>query len=198
MVSIMADLPEKIRAFIAIRAGAEVERAIIDLIARLRSDDDGIRWVSSSNLHLTLKFLGPAVPIENIRRLQPELEAIAADTDAFEVESAGVGGFPDLRRPNVVWVGLRSERLFELAAHIDDAALRCGFERERRAFNPHLTIGRLRRPRLDPATRTRIEAAKNRAFGISTIREMTLYRSTTAPTGAIYEALAKFQFKSTI
>jgi hypothetical protein len=56
MVSIMADLPEKIRAFIAIRAGAEVERAIIDLIARLHADHDGIRWVSSSNLHLTAEI----------------------------------------------------------------------------------------------------------------------------------------------
>jgi RNA 2',3'-cyclic 3'-phosphodiesterase len=194
----MADLPEKIRVFIAIRVDAHVEREISDFIAELRSDDDGIRWVSSANLHLTLKFLGPAVPIENIRRLQPELEAIAADTDAFEVEAAGVGGFPDLRRPNVVWVGLRSERLIQLAARIDHAASRCGFERERRAFNPHLTIGRLKRPRLDSETRKRIEAAKNRAFGISTIREMMLYRSITASTGATYEALAKFQFKSPI
>jgi RNA 2',3'-cyclic 3'-phosphodiesterase len=192
------ELPAKIRAFIAVRVNADVERAIIDLIAQLRSHDDGIRWVSSANLHLTLKFLGPAAPIENIRRLQPELEAIAADTLAFEVEAAGVGGFPDLRRPNVVWVGLRGERLIELAARIDDAASRCGFARERRAFNPHLTIGRLKRPRLDSETRTRIEAAKNRTFGTSTIREMTLYRSITAPTGATYEALAKFQFKSTI
>ena len=194
----MPDLREKIRAFVAIRAGPEVEGAVDDLVAQLRSHDDGIRWVSSANLHLTLKFLGPTVPIEQIRRLQPELEAIAADITALEIEVADVGGFPDLRRPNVLWVGLRSDRLIELASRVDAAASRCGFERERRAFNPHLTIGRLKRPRLDVETRTRIEAAKNRAFGSSMIREMMLYRSITGTSGATYEALAKFQFKSAI
>jgi RNA 2',3'-cyclic 3'-phosphodiesterase len=187
---------DTLRAFIAVRVSIEVEGAIDDVIAHLRSDDDGIRWVSSANLHLTLKFLGPAVPIEKIRGLQPELAAIAANTNGFEVEVTGVGGFPDLRRPNVLWVGLCSEPLIELATRIDDAASRCGFERERRAFNPHLTIGRLKRPCLDAETRTRIEAAKNRAFGTSTIREMTLYRSITGAGGATYDALAKFQFKS--
>jgi 2'-5' RNA ligase len=191
-------LPEKIRAFIAIRVSSEVERAIADLIAQVRSHDDGVKWVSPANLHLTLKFLGPAVALEKINRIQSELEKIAADTIAFEVAAAGVGGFPDLRRPNVLWVGLRSDLLNELAAHIDEAASRCGFEREQRAFNPHLTIGRLKRPRLHSHTRASLEAAKNRAFGASTIREMTLYRSITAAGGPTYEALAKFQFKSPI
>ncbi len=79
-----------------------------------------------------------------------------------------------------------------------DAASRYGFEREQRAFNPHLTIGRMKRLRLDSATREGLEAAKNRTFGTSTIREMTLYRSITGAGGPTYEALAKFQFKSPI
>ena len=192
----MPELPEKIRAFIAVRVSPEVERAIEDMIGELRAPNDGIKWVASTNLHLTLKFLGPAVPLEKVHRLQPELEQIAADTAAFELEAAGVGGFPDLKRPHVLWVGLRSDALKELAARIDDAASRCGFEREQRAFNGHLTIARLRRPHLHSATRARIEAAIKRDFGASTIREMTLYRSITTPAGSIYDALAEFQFKS--
>jgi 2'-5' RNA ligase len=192
----MSDLPPRIRAFVAIRVDAEVERAIEDLIAQLRSPDDGIKWVSSANLHLTLKFLGPSVPLEKIHRLQPELEEIAADTVAFDIEAAGVGGFPDLRRPNVLWVALQCDALNELATRIDDAASRCGFAREQRAFNPHLTIGRLKRPHLDSHTREGLEAVKNRIFGASMIREMTLYRSITGAGGPTYEALAKFQFKS--
>jgi 2'-5' RNA ligase len=192
----MPELPEKIRAFIGIRVDTDVERAIEDLIAQLRSHDGGIKWVSSANLHLTLKFLGPSIPLEKIQRIQPELETIAADTIAFEVEASGVGGFPNLRRPNVLWVGLRSEPLIELAARIDDAASRCGFAREQRAFNGHLSIGRLRRPRVHPATRQCIEKVLRRDFGTSTIREMTLFRSITAAAGPVYEALAKFQFKS--
>jgi 2'-5' RNA ligase len=188
--------PEKIRAFVAIRVSPAVERAIEDVIGELRAHDDGIKWVSSANLHLTLKFLGAAVPLQKIPRLQLELTKIAEATVPFELEALGLGGFPGLKHPQVLWVGFRGDALQELAARVDDAASQCGFEREQRAFNGHLTIGRFKRPRLHSATRTRIDAAINRDFGTSTIREMTLYRSITASTGPIYEVLAKFQFKS--
>jgi len=187
---------KKIRAFVAIRVSSDVQRGIEDLIGELRNNYDGIKWASPGNLHLTLKFLGPAIPIEKVHRLQLELDAIAADTAAFQLSAAGVGGFPDLKHPHVLWVGLRSDALLDLAARIDDAASRCGFEREERAFRGHLTIARLKRPLLYPETRTRIEAVSKRDFGTSSIREMMLYRSITAPTGPIYEVLAKFQFKS--
>jgi 2'-5' RNA ligase len=189
---------EKLRAFIAIHVSLEVQRTIEDLIAGLRAPDDRIKWVSSTSLHLTLKFLGPAVPVAKIHSLQPELDAIAAQTTAFQLNAAGVGGFPDLKHPQVLWVGLRSDSLLELAARVDEAASRCGFEREQRAFRGHLTIARLKRLQLYPEIAARLETALERDFGSSTIREMTLYRSITAPAGPIYEALAKFQFKSPI
>ena len=190
------DLPEKIRAFVAIRVSTNVQRAIEDAIAELRTDHDGIKWASAVNLHLTLKFLGPAVALEKLRLLQPELETIAARTAAFELEAAGLGGFPNLKHPHVLWVGLRSNALYDLATRIEDAASRCGFEREQRSFRGHLTIARLKRPLLHPETRARIEAAMTRDFGSSTIGEMTLYRSITAAAGPIYEALRIFEFKA--
>ena len=115
---------------------------------------------------------------------------------AFDLDASGVGGFPDLKHPQVVWIVLRCDALKDLAARIDEAASRCGFEREQRAFNGHLTIVRVRRPRLHSETRRRLEAMAGRRCGISSIREMTLYRSITAATGPVYEPLAKFQFKS--
>ena len=192
----VAEAFEKIRAFIAVRVDAEVERAIAELVAQLRSHGDGVKWTSPANLHLTLKFLGPAVAAEKIRLLEPELLKIAGATEAFDLEASGIGGFPDLKRPQVLWVGLRGDALRNLAARVEEACARFGFERERRAFNGHLTIGRLKRARLQSDTRGRVEAVMERNFGSSTIREMTLYRSITASAGPIYEALSKFQFKS--
>jgi 2'-5' RNA ligase len=65
-----------------------------------------------------------------------------------------------------------------------------------RPFRGHLTIARLKHPHLHAETRARIEAATAREFGVSTIREMTLYRSTTTPGGSIYQALRNFEFNS--
>jgi 2'-5' RNA ligase len=190
----VADLPDNIRAFVAIRVDADVQRAIADLIMELSAQRNGIKWVSTANLHLTLKFLGPAVPLGNLERLIPELEKIAADTKPFGLEASGVGGFPDLKHPQVLWVGFRSDVLSDLASGVEEAASRCGFAREPRAFNAHLTIGRLKNPRLRSETRARIDAAMNRDFGASTIREMTLYRSITAVAGPIYQGLRDFKF----
>jgi 2'-5' RNA ligase len=192
----METLPEKIRAFIAIRVSLEVQRSIENAIGVLRTPDDGIKWTSSANLHLTLKFLGPAVPIEKIHNLDRELKVIAADTEAFDVDATGVGGFPNLGRPRVLWVGLESDALVDLANRIEDAAARCGFPRDDRAFNPHLTIARLKTPRLSAETRASLESARERKFGASTIREMTLYRSLITSRGSTYEALSKFPFNS--
>ena len=192
----MAELPDKIRAFVALHASAEVESAIADLIEELRAPRDGIKWAARSNLHLTLKFLGPAVPIAKIRALEPALKTVAAESAPFKLRAAGVGAFPNMERARVIWVGLESDALIELARQVDDAAARCGFEREHRVFTGHLTIGRIDSPRGWRRTRRALEAVREREFGISLIRDMTLYRSTLTPRGSIYDALAVFRLSA--
>ena len=192
----MDDLPEKIRSFIAIRVSPEVHRAIDEMVEELRVPRDGVRWVSSANLHLTLKFLGPAVPIDRIQMLTRELDATAAKIAPFEVEASGVGGFPNLRRPRVLWVGLHGEALLDLASEVEAAAERCGFPREGRAFSAHLTIARISVPRLKVETRAKLEGVADRRFGSSTIRQMTLYRSRLSSKGSVYEALKEFPFSA--
>lgn len=193
----MTELPETVRAFVAIRVSEEVERAIGELIDELRRPGDGIKWVTARNLHLTLKFLGPSVPIAKIENLKRELEKVAARTAAFEIDAAEVGGFPDLNRPRVLWVGLESPALMELARAVEDTAERCGFEREKRAFSAHLTIARIRAPHGWARTMRALERARERRFGVCRVAEMAIYSSTLAPQGSIYEALATFSFPAT-
>jgi 2'-5' RNA ligase len=188
----MQPLPEKIRAFIAVRMSDEIEAALTEFIDALRTQRDGIRWVRRQNLHVTLKFLGPAVDAQMIAPLADALHALAAATAPFELRARGVGGFPDLARPRVIWVGLESAELAALCAHIDETAAGCGFERETRPFAGHLTIGRVRGWRGYRAVRERLEAARERDFGASRIDSMTLYRSTLADNGSIYDPLATF------
>ncbi len=190
----MPETPQTVRAFIAIRVGEQIERAIAELIDELRRPGDGIKWVSVRNLHLTLKFLGPAVPIGKLEPLTRELGKIAERTAAFEIDAAEVGGFPDLNRPRVLWVGLSSAALMELAWAVEDTAERCGFARERRPFTAHLTIARIREAHGWGKTMRVLDKARERRFGACKVGEMLLYSSTLGPNGSIYEPLATYSF----
>src|SRR5579863_4883763 len=130
-----ASLPERVRAFIALRLDATVEREIAALIDRLRTpgsgdQESGIRWVRSANFHLTLFFLGPAVPRERLLPIAQALGAIAELTAPFVIAARGVGVFPNLARPRVIWIGLEGGDLSALAARVANAGARCGFTPE--------------------------------------------------------------------
>ncbi len=191
----MPDCARTVRAFIAVRVSQPIERSILEMVEELRRPGDGIKWVGARNLHLTLKFLGPAVAVGKLEPLGRELEKIAARTASFEIEVAEVGGFPDLRRARVLWVGLRSDALMSLAGALEDAAERCGFERERRAFSAHLTIARIRDPQGWGRTARAVEQARERRFGSCKVAEVILYRSTLSAGGSIYDPIATYPLR---
>jgi RNA 2',3'-cyclic 3'-phosphodiesterase len=195
-----ASLPERVRAFIALRLDATVEDAIAALIERLRAPqndmndirEDGIRWVRRANFHLTLFFLGPSVPRERLASISEALGAIAEATAPFEIAARGVGVFPNPARPRVIWVGLEGDELAALAARVAEAAARCGFAPERRPYSPHLTIGRVRSLNSPGRLRRALSETADSSFGVSRIDGVKLYRSELGPQSSIYHELAAF------
>lgn len=175
----------------------EVEAALADFIEVQRLGAKGIQWMRRANLHVTLKFLGPAVESQKLAALAGMLERVAHATAPFRVDARGIGGFPDLMRPRVIWAGLESEALGALAREVESAAERCGFERERRGWSGHLTIGRVRNLRSGRSALRTLEKERGREFGVSEIAAMTLVRSHLAPAGSTYEPLASFAFVRT-
>src|SRR5271169_5943604 len=171
-----------VRAFVAIRMSEPVEDAVARTIDELRHPHDGVRWVPRANLHITLKFLGPAVDAHRLQELTIGLRQLAAKTEPFELAASGIGAFPDLDHPRAIWVGLHSVEsgaLAALAARLETVAADYGFDREKRRWSGHLTIGRV----------------GDRPIAAQTRDALTLYRSHLAPTGANYEALATFLFQ---
>jgi 2'-5' RNA ligase len=197
-----ASLPERVRAFIALRLDAAVEEAIAGMIERLRAPENsirqddtrerGIRWIRRANFHLTLFFLGPAVPRERLAPIADALETIAKATAPFEVAAHGVGAFPNPARPRVIWVGLHGDALAALAARVAEAAGRCGFGPQWRAYSPHLTIGRVRSLRSPGRLRRSLSAEADSSFGVSRIERVMLYRSEPGPQSSTYHELAAF------
>lgn len=192
-----AALPATLRAFIALKLDRTVEAEISALIDRLRSPNDGIRWVRPSNFHLTLFFLGPAMARERIGPVAEALGTVAATSAPFDLEARGMGVLPDAARPRVIWIGLHSPELIELAECVAEAVERCSFRRERRGYLPHLTIGRVRSPKSWRAMRLKFEQAADRNFGISRIGRIILYRSELGSESARYHEIAAFPLGAT-
>jgi len=197
-----ASLPERVRAFIALRLDAAVDDAIAGLIERLRAPENsirqddtrerGVRWIRRANFHLTLFFLGPAVPRECLAPIADALETIARTTAPFEIAARGVGAFPNPARPRVIWVGLHGEALAGLAARVAEAAGRCGFAPERGVYSPHLTIGRVRSLKSPGRLRRALGEVADSSFGVSRIERVMLYRSEPGPQSSTYHELAAF------
>lgn len=133
------------RTFIALNLRPELRDQLHDATAPLRDLlGRGVAWVAAPSLHVTLKFLGdiPEALVERLRLvLAPEVRKLGP----ISLRVGGVGAFPSMGRPNVLWVGVDANpalaRLYHL---VEDACASLGAPRERRPFHPHVTIGRVR------------------------------------------------------
>lgn len=131
-------IPRTARMFIAI---APAEATCTDL-ARIFSESDQMKWQSSDSLHVTLKFLGQ-VDEKRADEVAATLREIQVEPYNLSVE--GMGVFPNENDPQVLWAGLGNghPRLHQLRKNIEDALIPLGFEPERKAFVPHITLARL-------------------------------------------------------
>ena len=153
------------RTFVAVfpprRVREELSRAARDLPA-----SKGFHLIGPEKLHLTLKFLGD-VAEDDLRRVKQALEPLREGHEPFEVSTSGFGAFPSERRARILWAGVGegSEPLRAVAQHVEDLLEPAGFDREKRPYVPHLTLGRARghKAKLDanvspPALRFRVSA----------------------------------------
>ena len=133
------------RLFVALNLPAAERRRIVETTRGLREGEFAVRWVGPEQLHVTLKFLGE-VRDARVAEIERAVEGAARAADPFELRLGGVGGFPNLRSPRVVWLGIEPvPELETLYAEVETRLEALGFERETRPFHPHLTLGRARR-----------------------------------------------------
>lgn len=180
-----------IRAFIAINISPEIAQRLNVISGELQQMLRGvpIRWVPVENIHITLKFLGD-VSESNLDLLKEMLEAEVARHPQLEISAGELGAFPSIRRPRVLWVNVQAPpELVALQRGIDNEAARLGYDREERAFSPHLTLGRVSRNANSSDARRISEVLEKYVvgyIGAARIREVILYRSDLYPNGAVY------------
>ncbi len=178
------------RLFIALELTAPVQQALADIQNALRDHLPRARWTKPQGTHLTLKFLGEA-QAQQVMAIRAALEEIAARHQPFSLLLSGVGAFPRLSNPRVIWVGLAAnENLQKLQADVERAIAPLGFSTENRAFRGHLTLARLEGQSWPPELRQRFLDLAKLAVGIEwRVNQIILFRSELARGGAIYTPL---------
>jgi 2'-5' RNA ligase len=149
---------EPIRTFIAVELPQEIRLELETLQARLKlPNQPWVKWVDPHGIHLTLKFLGN-IATDRVDEIIEAMREAAGGIPALHLELKGMGAFPNLKRVQVVWVGLEGEieQLRQLQQRIEASLSRLGFARESRPFTPHLTLARVR---------DRASAEDRQAFG---------------------------------
>jgi 2'-5' RNA ligase len=183
-----------VRCFVAIDVPPAVREAVAGAQSALRraAPDADVRWADTTQLHLTLKFLG-AVPDERVPAVSAAVEAAVSGVAPLELAVGGLGGFPALRRARVLWAGLGGAvaELAALASAVERTVAPLGFVPEERPFHGHLTIGRVRSPRGGRALASAVEAAGAPHLGSWTAGEVVLYQSRLHPKGAVHTPVTR-------
>lgn len=186
---------EKIRTFIAIEIPEDIKKKIATLIDGLKERLPDVSWVKPSTLHITLKFLG-SVEKERIEPIERTLEKIGSETSPFELVIADVGGFPSLRAPRVLWIGVRhSPELSLLYERVEKGLEGHGFEPEHRPFKPHLTLCRIKKEAQRAKLSRELERIKPAICESFVADGIILFKSELNPRGAIHTPLKYIGFK---
>lgn len=136
----------RVRSFIGVEVGDEVRRKAVALQKQLAKTGAGVKWAAEGGMHVTLLFLGEL----DDRDILPVCKAVsaAAKTEpGFPLRVSGVGAFPNVRRPKVIWGGITdgTDPLRRLYTRIEAKLLDLGvYRQEERDYTPHLTLGRVR------------------------------------------------------
>lgn len=184
------------RTFIAIDLEEGIKKELAALVEEIRPLGKNVRWVTPAGMHLTLKFLGE-ISVPDSRDVCGTVEQIVGQHPTFALVLKGRGVFPPGRRdPRVLWVGVEDNpSLIELQADVERGLEKLGWEREKRDYHPHLTIGRVKFPSRLDALLAEFEKNRGRSFGEMRVLRLTFFQSTLKPWGAEYSVIAEFNLK---
>jgi 2'-5' RNA ligase len=183
-----------LRLFFALATPGPIRTRIFALSQALRDSGAEAKWEPPEKLHCTVKFLGNTNP-DLLDLLKEKASILSASCPVLRIRYRGLGCFPSLRDPRVVWVGMEEPEgnLAALHRDLDRALADLGIEPEQRAFHPHLTLGRVRgRRNLDHLIR--LLESLTLENEPAPLTELLLMKSDLRPSGSVYTTLQAFPF----
>jgi 2'-5' RNA ligase len=184
----------RIRTFIAVDVGEAIRAEGAALQQQLgRALGDGIKWTDTESMHITLLFLGEVEELDVLSVCRAVAEAVR-DVAPFRLEVKGVGAFPTLRRPKIVWGAVTdgAEALKQLHDLIEAPLLEMGtYRSEERAYTPHLTLGRIANEDRAGTWSTALAKLSGWHAGETQVREVHVMRSEPGREGPVYTVLSR-------
>jgi len=179
------------RLFIAV--DININEALVKLTGSYKSKltNEKIRWADPAGMHLTLAFLG-----DMDERQEKMAAGIVSDTAAsfepFSISFTGTGLFRDLRRPRVIWLGIKADdTLFDLRDMLCRKLEKEGLYKDEKPFKPHLTLGRMKHIKDRELLSSLLSATTGHELPSQTVSEIVLYESLLKPGGPVYKKIRK-------
>ena len=186
-----------IRLFIALTISDDVKTKLGKIIQHLQSKNSDVKWVTPNNLHLTIKFIGNCDQAQ-VSGIITQLEQAASVHSPVQSSFTGLGGFPSLEKPKVIWIDIEKnrEQIISLAKDVDQSLTMIGFEKDSKLFKPHLTLGRVKKDIKSVGSMSFLKEIK-RADIDTCFDSLELIHSTLTQRGPIYKTLHKISLNET-
>ncbi len=182
------------RTFIAV--DMQVGQELSSIINKLRADlaEEQIKWVDFNTFHLTLAFLGET-SVEIVKRLERGFLENLTDITPFSLNLRNIGTFGTSAHPTVIWIGVEPSGMLQKLYNGVSAIISAhGFVPDDRGFNPHVTLGRVKRQGNADIFGKMLLAYRGQFFQSSKINKVVVYQSALNPKGTIYTPLYEHYF----
>ena len=186
------------RLFFAVLLPDEMISRVADAQEGLKREitDSGVKWTRPEQFHFTVKFLG-ATPPEKLQSILAAARSARDGRNSFEVSLGGLGAFPTMNRPGILWVGVKkgAESLASLALQLDGILVKYGYKIEKRPLTPHITLARIKTYSGEAEAAKILKTAHIDEIGTVSVDRFVLMRSTLQPTGSEYTVVEEFPYK---
>jgi 2'-5' RNA ligase len=185
----------RVRTFIGVEIGDDIRKKAVALQQQLARTGAGVKWTTPESMHVTLLFLGE-IDERDILPVCRVVEAVAGREPPFPLRVSGVGAFPTIRRPKVVWGGITdgAEPLRRLYGLLEAKLLDLGvYRKEERGYTPHLTLGRVKGEAEGVTLAPELTKLLAWDGGRTRVTEVLLYSSELGRGGPEYAVLARIK-----
>ncbi|MFH2045062.1 MAG: RNA 2',3'-cyclic phosphodiesterase [Pseudomonadota bacterium] len=183
-------MPDTIRAFIAFELPENILSFINNIQKDLKQFGFPVRWVKPDNIHLTLHFFGN-IDKSDVEHIKVAVGDCVKSFSHINLSVKGIGVFPSITRPRVIWAGISGEIPLLLSLHntLEKRLEEFGFKIEERPFQAHLTMGRFKGKVNNGKLIEAIRKYQNFDPEVFTAKEIILFNSNLKPEGAVYTEL---------